>query len=73
MCNITLRCVSVAIVVVEKQRVLHICVCTRACVYEPLLIQRATRKLLLRHLWPLWLHHIFRHYLINGTIFEKSY
>jgi hypothetical protein len=25
--------------------------------------------MLCRHLWPLWLHNIFRHYLINGTIF----
>jgi hypothetical protein len=24
------------------------------------------------HLWPLLFHHIFRHYLINGTIFEKK-
>ena len=24
------------------------------------------------HLWPLWLHHIFPHYLINGTIFGKK-
>jgi hypothetical protein len=24
------------------------------------------------HLRPLWLHHIFRHYLINGTIFGKK-
>jgi hypothetical protein len=24
-------------------------------------------------LWPLWLHHIFRHYLINGTIFGKRF
>ena len=23
-------------------------------------------------LWPLWLHHVFRHYLVNGTIFEKK-
>ena len=21
---------------------------------------------------PVWLHHIFRHYLINGTIFRKK-
>ena len=28
--------------------------------------------ILWRHLWPLWLHHIFRRYLINGTIFEKK-
>ena len=25
------------------------------------------------HLWSLWLHHIFRHYLINGTIFGKKF
>ena len=24
------------------------------------------------HFRPLWLHHIFRHYLINGTIFGKN-
>ena len=24
------------------------------------------------HLWPLWLHQIFRHYLINDTIFGKK-
>ena len=24
------------------------------------------------HLRPLWLHHIFRHYLINDTIFGKK-
>ena len=24
------------------------------------------------HLRALWLHHIFRHYLINGTIFKKK-
>jgi hypothetical protein len=23
-------------------------------------------------IWPLWLDHIFRHYLINDTIFEKQ-
>jgi hypothetical protein len=26
-----------------------------------------------RHLWPLWLYHIYPHYLINGAIFGKSY
>ena len=24
------------------------------------------------HLWPVWLYHIFSHYLINGTIFGKN-
>ena len=23
------------------------------------------------HPWPVWLYHIFPHYLINGTLFEK--
>jgi hypothetical protein len=31
-------------------------------------IQRVC-AILCRQLWPLWLHHIFRRYLINGTIF----
>jgi hypothetical protein len=24
------------------------------------------------HLWPLWLHHIFPHHHINGTVFRKK-
>jgi hypothetical protein len=24
------------------------------------------------HLWPLWQYHIYRHYLINGTIFGEQ-
>ena len=28
--------------------------------------------ILWRHLWPRSFHHIFRHYLINGTIFGKK-
>ena len=24
------------------------------------------------NLWPLWLHHVFRHFLINGTVFGKE-
>jgi len=23
-------------------------------------------------LWPIWLHHVFPHYLVNGTIFGKK-
>ena len=44
----------------------------RACPYERvvLLIQHATRHH--SHVRPLWLHHMFRHYLINGTIFGKK-
>jgi hypothetical protein len=25
------------------------------------------------HLWAVWLYHIFPHYLIKGTIFEKKF
>jgi hypothetical protein len=32
---------------------------------------RIACALLYCHLWPLWLHHIFRHYLTNGTIFGR--
>ena len=28
--------------------------------------------ILWRRLWPLWLHRIFRHYLINGAIFGRK-
>jgi hypothetical protein len=28
--------------------------------------------LLYCHLWPLWLYHIFSHYLLKGTLFEKK-
>jgi hypothetical protein len=44
-----------------------------ACAHVALLIQHATRiRHTVTHLWPLRLHHIFRHYLINGTIFGKK-
>jgi hypothetical protein len=29
-------------------------------------------SILCYHLWPVWLYHIFPHYLINGTIFGKK-
>ena len=47
------------------------CVC--ACAHVALLIQHVTR---MRHIVTsfvsLWLHRIFRHYLINGTMFETQ-
>ena len=48
-------------------------VCACAYVHVTLLssMQRVC-AILLRHLWLLWLHHIFRHYLINGAIFENK-
>ena len=39
------------------------------CVSVALDIQHAKRmRLLYCHLWPVWLYHIFPHYLTNGTI-----
>jgi len=35
------------------------------CVFVALGIQHAPYC----HLWPVWLYHIFLHYLANGTIF----
>ena len=47
------------------------CACERARV--ALLIQHATRMChIVRNLWALWLHYIFRHFLINGTIFGQN-
>jgi hypothetical protein len=55
----------VTIVAVEKQWVLNMCVCSLSYpVYE------AHAPYCYR--WPLWLHHIFPYYLINGTIFGKK-
>jgi hypothetical protein len=40
------------------------------CVSVALVIQHALRmRRIYCHLWPVWLYHIFPHYLINGTIF----
>jgi hypothetical protein len=42
------------------------------CVSVALVIQHAKRmRRIILYLWPVWLYHIFPHYLINGTIFGK--
>jgi hypothetical protein len=65
----------------KAKSIICLCVCdcawvlACACTRVALLIQHAmrTRRIILP-LRPLWLHHIFPHYLTNGTIFgEKSY
>ena len=43
----------------------------RACMYVCLSSMQLEFAILWRHLRPLWLSHIFRFHLINGTIFEK--
>jgi hypothetical protein len=77
--TLTFRRVRVTTVAVEKQCDIFLCVLcvgvdaqARAFAWPrvALLIQHATR---VRYIvWPLWLHHIFRHYLINGMIFGKT-
>ena len=84
--NIILRRVYETIVAVEKQKVLHTCVCAcvgvRVCVcgctgsgvclqacsftYPSCNVQSYC------HVRPLWLHHIFGHYLTNGINFGKK-
>ena len=86
MYNVILRYVHETTVGVEKQNVLRIslCVCVRACVCgcgcagagvclrTCSLAKPAGNAPPYCHLRPLWLHHIFQHYLINGTIFGKK-
>jgi hypothetical protein len=49
-----------------------VCVCARARVCSLSYLARNTRVPYC-YLWPAPLYNIFPHYLINGTIFEKSY
>ena len=68
--NVTTRRVHETIVAVEKHQVQYYilaCVCVHRCS----LTYPARKAPPYCHLRPLWLHHIFRHYLINGTIFGK--
>jgi len=60
-CNIE-ECVT--IVAMQKQKVLHILSMCSAC--------KAHAPLLCCHLRPLWLYHIFPHYLTNDMVFEKT-
>jgi hypothetical protein len=70
--NVTLRRVRVTIGVVEKQYVLHfLSTCLQPCIPS---VQSAC-AVLYCHVRPVWLYHVFPHYLTNGTILEgnKSY
>ena len=50
----------------------YILVCARVRVGACSLIYPACNAHALYPLRPLWLHHISRHYLINGTIFREK-
>jgi hypothetical protein len=48
---------------------MHGCLCVLACSFT---YQACKANATYGHVWPLWLHHIFWHYLINGTILERK-
>jgi hypothetical protein len=48
-----------------------VCTCVRVCVALLSCVQSAD-AIFCSHLWPVWLHHLVPHYLINGTVFRKQ-
>jgi hypothetical protein len=46
--------------------------CLYSCVSYPARKSYHFYATLYCHVWPVWLYHIFPHYLINGTIFGKK-
>jgi hypothetical protein len=72
-CNLTMRRIRVAPVVVEKQWVLHnvsvfVCVCVFVC---SLRYPASNAHASYYHLWPNPLYNIFLHYLKYGMIFGE--
>jgi hypothetical protein len=63
--NVTKRRVRVTIVAVRKQQALSI---LSVCLQPQLSGMQKACAVLYCHLWPVWLYHIFPHYLTNGTI-----
>jgi len=71
-CNLTLRCVRVTIIAVEKQWSWTIlCVCI-LCLSYPLCKSHPVCAVLHFHLLPVWLHHASSHYVTYGVIFGKN-
>ena len=63
--NTRIRRVSFTIFAVGKQEVLHIeSVCSSS-------YPAGNAHALYCHLWPVWLYHIFPHYIKKVTLFEK--
>jgi hypothetical protein len=68
-CVCVCACVCVCVYV---RACVRVGVCVGVIVSVALVIQHVKRmRVLYCQLWPLWLCHIFPHYPINGTIFEK--
>jgi hypothetical protein len=56
-----------------EARLRNNCCCGKALsVTYCLSSMQSVYAILWRNVWPLWLHHIFRHYLTNGAIFGKK-
>jgi hypothetical protein len=68
-CNVILVRVCVTIFGVKKQSLLHI---PSRCPLYKLSCMQSTCAILYCQLWPVWLHYIFPHYLINGTTLRKK-
>jgi hypothetical protein len=64
-------CVCVCVFVGECKR-LRASEWTRACACARVALSMRHAKSMRHYLWPLWLHRIFRLYLINDTIFGKT-
>ena len=60
-----MRSICVTTVVVRE----HVCGCVHTC---SLAYPACDAHAPYCHLLCLWHHHIFPHYLINGTVFEKT-
>jgi hypothetical protein len=67
-CNVTLRRVCLTVCDVKKSNKYYI---FWGWVYRLWYPARKAHEPY-RLLWPVWLYHIFSHYLINGTIFGKK-
>jgi hypothetical protein len=69
---VTLRCLCVTTVVMEKQLVLNV-VCVCMCLQPELSSMQSACAVLYCRLWPVWLYNILPHYPINDTIFVKMF
>ena len=71
--NVILRHIHKTTVAVEKQQVLNtLSICLYTCLSYPPRKPHLFCAKLYCHLWPVWLNHIFPHYLMNRTIFQKN-
>ena len=85
--NVSLRCIHESLLPWKSSKYhVCLCVCVCACVWVPRRVSVCIRVRTCSLFYPacnayalycdvfcgLWVHHIFRHYLINGTIFRKK-